>query len=227
MRDPTFIHYLDTNSIFKKAGFFTKFSFFLLISVFGVINRNPWLNLALAVLILFLLVLIRFDKWIAYKSLGFAIAIFCLFWLTLSSIDGEMLFSLPWGTFVSDNTLRLMLLAASRWTLVVLSGILFVAITSESELINSLLSVRAPYKLIFTLTIAFNTIGFSLMDIQKSKRALESRGFMATGIKKKLQRILYIGIVILLSNFKKIETLSQSYMLREDDFKNRHKKTRV
>lgn len=223
MKEPTFIHYLESESFFRKIGFFTKLFFFLLISIFGAINKNVYFNLIIILLLLAILISIKFYNMKTYQSLLIAIIIFSLFWLLLSSIDGKILFTLPWGTFVSDNTINIMILAASRWVLVVLAGISFMATCSEKNLIDSLLKIKAPMKLIFIFTIAFNTIGFSLMDISKIDYALKSRGFKTNSIRRKLKRIFYIGVVVLLSNLKKIEILNQSYLLRENDFKNKNK----
>ena len=189
----------------------------------GVLNKNLILNFTIMVLLILLLMSIKFYNLTVYKSLSIAIIIFSLFWIFLSKIQGEIIFTLPWGTFFSNNTLSLMLLAASRWIVVVLAGTFFMAISSEKDIINSMLKIKAPINLIFMFTIAFNTIGFTLGDITKINSALKSRGFVANSIKKKLKRIFYIGVVILLSNFKKIELLNQAYILKEYDFKHTNK----
>jgi energy-coupling factor transporter transmembrane protein EcfT len=155
------------------------------------------------------------------KPLGlliFAILLFSMFWLLFSKIGGNFIYlEFPWGTFVTENTFTTMLIASSRWATVMLAGLYFMIITSENDIINSLTFMRIPRTAVLSVTIAFNTVGFAIRDLGLSESALKSRDYNSSKFINKLKKPYYIGNALLLANLKRIETLHQSYLLRETE----------
>lgn len=219
MLKPTFIYYVKNGSIYSKMGFLLKFLFFLTISTFALMSTLWTINLIGVLLVSILIISTRFPKNNnkPFKALIFAIMIFSVFWIFTSRIPGDIIVRFPWGTYISYNTVNMMLLAITRWSMVVLSGIHFMIMTSEEDVINFLIRIHMPQKLILMLTIAFNTIGFTIRDLETVDYALSSRNFNDKGLINKIRKAYHIGVVIFLSNLKKIDTLNQSYVLREND----------
>lgn len=219
---PSFIHYLPEDSIYWKVGFFPKAFLFLCASFFSLFNTNIYANFCIALPVLFLILRTGFHKnnKKPFLLLTSAIVVFSIFWIFFSHVEGNATYiTFLWGSYITNETIHLLLLSIGKWMVIVLFGLFFMIITSEEELINSFISAGAPNRLIFTVTIAFNTVGFCIRDIEKIEYALESRGFgVGNGIIKKIKKIFYIGIVLFLSNFKKIENLNSSYVLRENRY---------
>ncbi len=225
MKIPTFIYFLNERSVYFRISFIIKFLFFILISIFAIANKDLRVNFVLSFLIFILITNTGFtkDNPKPFKMLFFTLIIFSLFWLFFSRIEGQIVyFTTPWNTFFSDKTLNLMLIAISKWLLIVQSGLFFMVISSEEQLTQSLIDLHFPKSLIFSITIAFNTVGFTLNDLDMITYALISREYNDKGILNKMKKIYYIGGSILLSNIKKIDTLNQAYLFRH--YENMYKK---
>lgn len=214
---PTFLHYLPKESVYFKIGFLIKFLFFLSLSIFAIINKNFYINLGLALIILFFIIASGFYKHNKKPVLFvfLAIFLFSLFWLLFSKIGGQVVYlTFPWKTFITENTLIFMLRAISRWSLIAFAGIFFMISTSETELIEALYKIRLNVDAILTVSIAFNTIGFAIKDIDYINYALKSRNYKEKNLIQKIKKMYYIGNVLLLSNIKRVESLTESYYLR-------------
>jgi len=219
---PTFGYYLNENSIFLRINFLIKFLLFIIFSIIALVNDFYILNFIFILLILIILANMRYfvnNK----KTLLFPLytsIIFVIFWLTLSKIDGNnLLLIFPWGTYITENTLKMLLLGVSKWVLLYFLGLIFMIISNEDEIIKDLNRLKIPKEIIISLTIAFNTIGFALKDYEIIKIAINSRKYPNKGIINKMKKIYYIGSLLILINLKKIEILNQAYYLRNKDDK--------
>lgn len=230
MKSPTFLYYLSQKSFLTKIGFLAKFLFFMIFSMIALFSKNYNLNFMLAFVLLSLILLTRFPK--HNKKIFIAIiwvsTIICLFWLLLSRVEDSFHYvNFWWGTYITENTLQYMMLALSRWLLVAFAGILFMIITSESDLIKFLLRLNLPKEIVLSFTIAFNTVDSTLREIPKIDYALKTRGFNSAGLYKKIKRIYHIGTTSFLSSIKKIDTLNQSYSLRSENDNSKFKSLEV
>lgn len=201
-------------------GFVFKFSLFILVGIISLFLQNVAVNLGLAVFFFILIFVTGFgreNRKIIYL-IGYSIIFFSFFWVVLSRVPGDVTYLVwPWKTFVSDRTFDLLAIAICKWLSIASAGILFLVVSSENELINSLEYFNLPEKAIYTATIAFNTVGFTLKDISVVENALTARSYSNRGISGKIKKIYFIGGVVLLNNLKKIGTLYQSYVLRSGD----------
>jgi len=215
---PTFFYYLPESSIFFKVRFIPKVLIFFALSIFALFSSNFYLQLALGFIILIQLFTIGFVKHRKKQVylIFSAIILFSVLWISFSRVGGNLIyFSLPWGTYVSDKTFLFMIIAISKWFLIAISGLLFIATSSEDELIKTLYLLRIPEKAILTVSIAFNTLIFSIKDIETVEFALKSRNLRFLRIISKIKKIYIVGNVLLLNNIRRIETLTESYMLRK------------
>lgn len=220
MKESTFLYYLPKDSIYFRISFLNKLLIIILISIFVLLNKNFLINFLISSIVLILIILTKFHKHNKkiFKFLLFAIFIFSMFWLLLSKIPGEIIyFSTPWNTFVSNATINFMFLAISKWTSIVLLGILFMITSNENQLIDDLISKKFNINIIIFFTTLFNTLGFSIKEIKDIEISLFSRGFRKKGLFGKIKKIKYIGAVQIVSNLKRIETLNHSYVLRKKE----------
>ncbi len=218
MKNPTFIYYLKKDSIFFKIPIFIKIFLFLAVSIFTLVNKNYFLNIILILFLFMFIIHFGFykDNKKPFIFLLIAISIFSILWIFLSKIPGDTVYvSFFWGTFLSNKTIEFMLLGITKWSVVVLSGILFMIISSEQELIKALLKSKISKEITFSIALAFNTVGLAIRDLDVMNYALLSRNYVPRGLYPRLKQILYVGGAMILSNIKKIDTINQSYILRE------------
>jgi energy-coupling factor transporter transmembrane protein EcfT len=214
---PTFIHYINENSIYSKIGFGVKFIIFVLISTFALINSLYIISLSVALIFLILPFTTNYFKYNKKPILFlvYAIFIFSLFWIFFSKIGGETIYFIwPWGTYFSNLTIEFMFVAIGKWSLIYSTGLFFMIVTTENELINFLEWIKFPEKWIISITIAFNTISFSLKDIEILDISFRSRDFNKNKLKNKVLKIYYAATSLLVQNLFRIELLNQSYTLR-------------
>lgn len=214
----TFSHYIDEDSAYLRVGLILKFIIFLIISAFALINKNIILNLAAIIVISSLAFgtgYFNYNKKAIYFPI-YTSLIFSAFWIFLSRIDGGVTYlRFPWSTFVTENTIRMLFLAVSRWVLIYLAGIFLLIVTTEEDLVKALVKLKCHKEAILTITIAFNTVGFAIKDYEIVKTALDSRGYPRKGLMNKIRKIYYLGGTMVLINLKKIELLNQAYFLRK------------
>ena len=213
---PTFAYYLPGKSVYFKCGFVSKCAAFLILNIIAMLSGNYALNLSISAIVM---VLIAATGFISYNKkpilfIIYAIILFSAFWMLFSRVSGSVTyFELPWNTFVTDQTIALMTTAISKWILIAFSGLLFMITTSETELVDFLFSLNISKQNILPITIAFNTVGLTIKDIETFNYALTSRNFKQSGMNL-IKRFYLIGNAMLLNSIKKIETLYQSYSLR-------------
>jgi hypothetical protein len=90
-------------------------------------------------------------------------------------------------------------------------------------LIRELIKLKAPYQFILIITIAFNTVAFTIESLPQIEHALNSRGVANITLHHKIRRFLYIGTAILMDNIKRISLLRISYLLESLDIQRIYK----
>jgi energy-coupling factor transporter ATP-binding protein EcfA2/energy-coupling factor transporter transmembrane protein EcfT len=219
MKESTFVYYLDRNSLFRKIGFFPKLLFIFLLSFFALYNENYIINFFLSLILAFFIFYLGFPAYNKKPFIAIAISSLAitLFWLLFSKVDGNVLYyTLPWSTFITEKTLLALSIALSKWILIVLTGMIFMISTNESDIIAFLDGLKMNKNIIIGTTVAFNTIGFTLRDLNKINMALRLRGFTSKNLFDKLRQLLYLGTSLVIMNLKKIEGLNQSYLMRSE-----------
>ncbi len=216
-KEPTFIFYLSKDSLFFKTPFFIKLILFIIVGILSLMYQNLiFLTIVslLALTAIFYLGLPFYNPK-PLKLIMLSIILFSLFWLLFSNVSGgDTYVNFFWGTSISDATLEKMFLSITRWSSLALVGLLFISITSEKQLSDFLIRIRAPQKAILVLTISFNTVTFLIEDVKNIESSLSSRNIINKGILWKIKRIYLIGNTLLLSNIKRIDSLYQTYLFR-------------
>jgi hypothetical protein len=205
--------------MFLRIGFPMKFLLFLLLSVFALLNTNSLVNVTLTICLLLIVIGTGFPRHNAapFVLLLISLTVFTIFWLLLSSVSGDVTYiQWPWGTIISDATITAVLHAVTRWSLVFVSGLLFVIITREQEILRFFISIGVPSDVVMIFTIALNTFGFAVKDLPGVSYSLAARCHETRGIIRSLNKFRYIGSALVLINLKRIDTLSQSYRLRHE-----------
>ncbi len=216
-KEPTFIYYFPRDSIFIKIPFAIKLVIFLLISTLSLISQNIILLFAISLFISITIFITRFPlyNFRPLKLILISIFIFSIFWILFSNVPGDKIyFKFKWGTSISNVTLEKMFLAIGKWSCIVLIGLLFIITTSEKQLLNLLIKIKLPKKLILTLTISFNTLAFLMEDFKNIEHSILSRNIKSKGLFWKIKRKYLLGSTLFLSNIKRIDSLYQSYLYR-------------
>lgn len=220
MKRSTFLHYLEPNSIYFGISFPWKFLLFVALSVLPLLIHNLLVNLLCLVCVLAMLLGTGYYQH-RPSSATFLLASFGLFmvvWFLFSTIEGTTVYIVfPWHTYISDQTVIVALTAATRWLLVCQAGLLFLVVTTQNEVIDTLIAMHTPYRFVLTLTIALNTIAFILEVIPQIEAALDSRNVPNNSIIEKMDRVRLIGSALLAESIIRIAFLRAAYHLDVHD----------
>lgn len=146
-------------------------------------------------------------------------SILLLVFQVLITVNGTVLgFIIPqlnnFGPFfpVTDYGLERGLSIASRFLLVVLSSMLFVAVTDPTLLAHSLTRLKIPYRYTFALVIALRFLPLFDSENQIVRMAQKSRGIQPEvgGFRKILRTIQYTFFPLLVSSLSRVESLAIS-----------------
>jgi energy-coupling factor transport system permease protein len=113
---------------------------------------------------------------------------------------------------ITDYGLERGLSIALRFLIVVLSSMLFVAVTDPTLLAHSLTRLRIPYRYTFALVIALRFLPLFDSENQVVRMAQKSRGIQPEigGFRKILRTIQYTFFPLLVSSLSRVESLSIS-----------------
>jgi len=221
-KKPTFLYYFKKDSIIFKIWFLRKFILFLSLSIFAFINKNFYLNAILLILFLtsfFILWFFRRKKRIL-RFLVLSSFVLCFMRLLFTkTANGKILFIFPWHTYITTNTIHLMLLAVTKRLLIITTWIFFMIITSEDELISFLLKNKISKKFVFILSISLNTFWFVLRDSEIVSHALKSRIGYKRWFLVKMRNFFLILKTLFLSSIKRIDTLNNAFYFKKDNYK--------
>ncbi len=221
-KKPTFLHYFKEDSLIFRIWFWRKFLLFFLLSIFAIINGNPYINICLLLLFFLRFGVLGFfnRKRKLLLFLLFSFLILAVVRLLFTKVPGNhIFFTFPWHTYISDWTIYLMLLSVTKRLLVMTVWIFFMIISSEDELISFLLKNRFSRKFVFMISITFNTFGFLLRDSEIVSYAFASRTPHKKSLFWRMKKLFLILKTLFLSNIKRIETLNNAFYLKSNDYK--------
>ncbi|TFG96333.1 energy-coupling factor transporter transmembrane protein EcfT [Candidatus Thorarchaeota archaeon] len=194
----------------------------LVILISGIMIYPSWrLSSILLVIVILLFRVSQASLKLSRNRTRFIIifSILLLFFQVLITVNGTVLgFVIPqlnnFGPFIpiTDYGLERGLSIASRFLLVVLSSMLFVAVTDPTLLAHSLTRLRIPYRYSFALVIALRFLPLFDSENQIVRMAQKSRGIQPEvgGFRKILRTIQYTFFPLLVSSLSRVESLSIS-----------------
>jgi energy-coupling factor transport system permease protein len=194
----------------------------LILTISGIMIYPSWrLSSILLVIVILLFRVSRVSLNLSRNRTKFIIIFSFLLFLfqVLITVNGTVLgFVIPqlndFGPFfpITDYGLERGLSIASRFLLVVLSSMLFVAVTDPTLLAHSLTRLKIPYRYSFALVIALRFLPLFDSEIQTIRMAQKSRGIQPEvgGFKKILRTIQYTFFPHLVSSLSRVDSLAIS-----------------
>jgi len=196
--------------------------FLLVTTLIGIMIYPSWrLSSILLVIVILLFRVSRVSLKLSRNRTKFIIifSILLLIFQILITVNGTVLgFVIPqlnnFGPFfpITDYGIERGLSIASRFLLVVLSSMLFVAVTDPTILAHSLTRLRIPYRYSFALVIALRFLPLFNSENQVVRMAQKSRGIQPEvgGFRKILRTIQYTFFPLLVSSLSRVESLAIS-----------------
>jgi len=195
---------------------------FLFFTLIGIMIYASWrLSSILLVIVILLFRVSRVSLKLSRNRTKFIIifSILLLIFQVLITVNGTVLgFVIPqlnnFGPFfpITDYGIERGLSIASRFLLVVLSSMLFVAVTDPTILAHTLTRLRIPYRYSFALIIALRFLPLFDSEHQVVRLAQKSRGIQPEmgGLRKILRTIQYTFFPLLVSSLSRVESLAIS-----------------
>lgn len=196
--------------------------FLLVITLIGIMIYPSWrLSSILLVIVILLFRVSRVSLKLSRNRIKFIIifSILLLIFQVLITVNGTVLgFVIPqlnnFGPFfpITDYGIERGLSIASRFLLIVLSSMLFVAVTDPTILAHSLTHLKIPYRYNFALIIALRFLPLFDSENQVVRLAQKSRGIQPEvgGLRKILRTIQYTFFPLLVSSLSRVESLAIS-----------------
>lgn len=142
----------------------------------------------------------------------FVIGFSVFLWLVqvLSVRDGSVLFS--FGVPVTDRGLLLGVEMAMRFLVIVLSSLLFVAVTDADRLARAILSLGIPYRYTFTFVLALRFVPFFREEYRTVREAQRVRGIDRSirSLKSLRRSIRYTVLPVLVAGLARVDTVAVS-----------------
>ena len=214
----------NRNEFIQNNGRFNPLLKILLLvfTLIGIMIYPSWrLSSILLVIVILLFRVSRVSLKLSRNRTKFIIifSILLLIFQVLITVNGTVLgFVIPqlnnFGPFfpITDYGIERGLSIASRFLLVVLSSMLFVAITDPTLLAHSLTRLKIPYRYSFALVIALRFLPLFDSENQVVRMAQKSRGIQPEvgGLRKILRTIQYTFFPLLVSSLSRVESLAIS-----------------
>ncbi|MFW9842989.1 MAG: energy-coupling factor transporter transmembrane component T family protein [Candidatus Thorarchaeota archaeon] len=194
----------------------------LILIITGIMVYPSWrLSSILLVIVILLFRVSRVSLNLSRNRIRFLIifSILLLVFQVVITVNGTVLgFLIPqlynFGPFfpITDYGLERGFSIASRFLLVVLSSMLFIAVTDPTLLAHSLTRLRIPYRYTFALVIALRFLPLFESENQVVRMAQKSRGIQPEvgGFKKIFRTIQYTFFPLLVSSLSRVESLAIS-----------------
>ncbi|MCK5389040.1 MAG: energy-coupling factor transporter transmembrane protein EcfT [Candidatus Thorarchaeota archaeon] len=194
----------------------------LVFTLIGIMIYPSWrLSSILLVIVILLFRVSRVSLKLSRNRTKFIIifSIILLIFQVLITVNGTVLgFIIPQlnniGPLfpITDYGIERGLSIASRFLLVVLSSMLFVAVTDPTLLAHSLTRLKIPYRYSFALVIALRFLPLFDSENQVVRMAQKSRGIQPEvgGFRKIFRTIQYTFFPLLVSSLSRVESLAIS-----------------
>ncbi|TFH09434.1 MAG: energy-coupling factor transporter transmembrane protein EcfT [Candidatus Thorarchaeota archaeon] len=196
--------------------------FLLILTISGIMIYPSWRLCSILLVIIILLFRVnRVSLKLSRNRTKFIIifSILLLIFQVLITVNGTILgFVIPqlnnFGPFfpITDYGIERGMSIASRFLLVVLSSMLFVAVTDPTLLAHSLTRLKIPYRYSFALVIALRFLPLFDSENQIVRMAQKSRGIQPEvgGFRKIIRTIQYTFFPLLVSSLSRVESLAIS-----------------
>ena len=194
----------------------------LILTISGIMIYPSWrLSSILLVIVILLFRVSRVSLKLSRNRTKFIVifSILLLIFQVFITVNGTVLgFVIPqlnnFGPYfpITDYGFERGLSIASRFLLVVLSSMLFVAVTDPTLLAHSLTRLKIPYRYSFALVIALRFLPLFDSENQVVRMAQKSRGIQPEvgGLQKILRTIQYTFFPLLVSSLSRVESLAIS-----------------
>jgi len=196
---------------------------YLLLNVFVLINTLYVLNIIISLCIFILLYAIGFVRYKKnlFKLLFISLSLFFLISLFLQ------LFQTKVDLTDFDKLIKAFLLIFgffSKWLLINLSGLLLFTVLSQEEVISSFLKINLDFRIVISITIAFNLISRLIETLEEINISLKSRGVQGKNLFVLFKKVKYIFISMLLDNIEYISSLRATYAFDYIEIKEKYGK---
>ncbi|RLE80806.1 MAG: hypothetical protein DRJ51_05115 [Thermoprotei archaeon] len=176
----TFFLYVEENSPLYRLHPLLKILLLLFFNLEAWIIESPtvlWLSIV-GVLVLFKLAKIPLARLLKFLLFAAIITQAIMFSYILGSkIPGNVVYyEFPWGTYVTDRTLLYAFSMVGRFMLMLVGSTLVLAVTRDIDIIYGIISLKIPYALAFTVSLAFRFATIFIDDYFKVRDAMILRG---------------------------------------------------
>lgn len=219
----TFLYYFSENNGFLKLPSFLKIAIYVLLNIFILFNPYYYLNIILSLFIFMFLCNIGF---VAYRVSLFKVLCLSLFLFFVISFLLQW-YSLDMSNLTLSKFQEILFFVSpflSKWLIINLSGLLLFVLLSQSELIKLLTDLKINFKILISITIAFNMIGRLLEAIEDMNMSLNSRGIKRKGLVNLFKRIKCIFMAMVIDNIEYISLLRATYAFDFKEIKKEYEK---
>jgi hypothetical protein len=166
--------------------------------------------LVFSLIIFLILILIGFVQYrkTLFKLLGVSLLLFFLISLFLELFRSGIVLN---DFEMISKTIVFITEFLSKWLLINVSGLLMFATLSQEELIKFLLKIKLDFRIIVSITIAFNLIARLIGTLEEINISLKSRGIKGRNIGVLFNKVKYTFISMLLDNIEYISSLRATY----------------
>jgi len=209
----SFLFYIPPTSPFLKLNPLSKISIVFAVSILALVKLKLEFNLIVMLISLFLLLIARVPlKEIKSLLYGFAfmVTFLMIMYSLLSRIPGERIYlTLPWGTFITENTFKQAAAVAFRMLSLIFTALLFLSTTSDKDIILALQSLKFPYSICFMVSLAIRSISMFADDWKTILDAYWSKGvdLNAGNIIVRLRNYVKVIIPLIMLTLNKIREI--------------------
>ncbi|MEM4305754.1 MAG: energy-coupling factor transporter transmembrane component T [Candidatus Caldarchaeum sp.] len=183
------------------------------ISVAALSVLDFYINLAILAVSLVLLLIARVplrNLKIWMYGFAFMLSFLTVMYTFLSKVPGEIIyFQFPWGTYISENTLTRALSVAFRIWSMIFAALIFLATTTDSDILVTLSKLRIPYTFSFLLSLSLRSIQVFGDDWKTIIEAYWSRGVDVNrgGIIARLKNYTALAIPLIIITLNRVKDI--------------------
>jgi energy-coupling factor transporter transmembrane protein EcfT len=219
----TFLYYLPDRDFILKIFPSVKICSYILLNILILINPYVFLNILSALLILLYLYLIGFVRY--RESLFRILFISLLLFFSISYAFQLISVGVSNITWIDvEETFFFILPFFGKWLIINMSGLLLFVSLSQGELVEFLRKLRIDFRILVSVTIAFNMISRLLEAIDEMNMSLDSRGVRKSDLRSLFGRIQHIFVAMIIDSIEYISSLRATYAFDYDDIEKEYEK---